>query len=112
MTIDTMVSKIHFWIIVLIISEYPLFNLGYHKIIMDMLIQLFLDIMLGSRNYRQGGSWPSDKKSSDHFFFLVLSLFYLSQMVNFEKKLSFFNVPEGVQHFPGGGGGGGPTYSL
>ena len=31
-------------------------------------------------------------------------------MVNFKEnyqKLSFFKVPEGVQHFPGGGGGGG-----
>ena len=25
-------------------------------------------------------------------------------MVNFLKKLSFFKVPEGVQHFQGGGG--------
>ena len=73
--------------------------------------------MRGSRNFCQGG-WgpgPSDKKSSDSFyFFLVLSLFYRSQMVNFkeQRKLSFFKVPEGVQHFPGGssffqGGGGG-----
>ena len=30
-------------------------------------------------------------------------------MVNFKGKLSFFKVPEGVQHFPGGGGG--PTFS-
>ena len=40
-------------------------------------------------------------------------------MVDLQKNLSFFKVPEGVQHFPGwvqlfpGGGGGGPiTYSL
>ena len=32
-------------------------------------------------------------------------------MVKF-KENSFFKVPEGVQHFPGGGGGGGvPTFS-
>ena len=37
-------------------------------------------------------------------FFLVLSLFYRSQMVNFKKTVTF-KVPEGVQHFPGGGGG-------
>ena len=24
----------------------------------------------------------------------------------FQRNLSFFKVPEGVQHFPGGGGGG------
>ena len=52
------------------------------------------------------------------FFFLVLRLFYRSQMVNFKENLSFFKVPEGVQHFPEGvqlfpGGGGGPiAYSL
>ena len=40
------------------------------------------------------------KKSPDNVF-LVLSLFYWSQMVNFEEN-SFFKVPEGVQHFPGG----------
>ena len=39
-------------------------------------------------------------------FFLVLSLFYRSQMVNFKEILSFVKVPEGVQHFPGEGGGG------
>ena len=52
------------------------------------------------------------KESSDVFcFFLVLSLSYISQMVNFkERNLSFFKVPEWVQHFPGGGGGG-PTFS-
>ena len=54
-----------------------------------------------------GGPGQSDKKSSDVFFFcffLVLSLFYRGQ---FERNLSFFKVPELVQHFPGGGGGGG-----
>ena len=30
-------------------------------------------------------------------------------MVNFRRKLSFFKVPEGVQHFPGGWEG--PTFS-
>ena len=46
---------------------------------------------------RRGPGQP-DKKSPDNVFFLVLSLFYRSQMVN----LSFFKGPEGVQHFPGG----------
>ena len=35
-------------------------------------------------------------------FFLVLDLVYRSQMVNFNGKISFFKVPEGVQIFPGG----------
>ena len=60
----------------------------------------------------RGGPGQFDKKSSNNVFFLVLSLFFRSQMVNFNE------VPEGVQHFPGGvqlfpGGGGGPiAYSL
>ena len=36
------------------------------------------------------------------FFFLVLNLFYRSQNGQFQRNLSFFKVPEGVQHFPGG----------
>ena len=79
--------------------------------------------MGGSRNFRQGGPGQSDKKSSDNVFFvlfffvLVLSLFYRSQMVNFQRNPLSFKVPEGVQHFPGGSnffqGGGGPiAYSL
>ena len=51
-----------------------------------------------------GGPGQSGKKALSTFF-LVLSLFYRSQMVNF-RHLSFFEVPEGVQHFPGG-----PTFS-
>ena len=56
-----------------------------------------------SRNFRQGGGGgpgQSDKKSSVNVF-LVLSLFYRSQMVNFKENF-FFKVPEGVQHFSGG----------
>ena len=62
----------------------------------------------------EGGSCQSEKKSSDNVF-SVLSLFYRSQMVNgkFQRKLSLYKVPDGVQHFPegvqlfqGGGGGG------
>ena len=49
-----------------------------------------------------GGPGRSDKKSSDNVF-LVLSLFYRSQTVNFQRNL-FYKVPEGVQHFPGAGG--------
>ena len=36
-----------------------------------------------SRQGVGGGPGQSDKKSSDLFFFLVLSLFYWSQIVNF-----------------------------
>ena len=64
--------------------------------------------MRGSRSFPgifvrgEGGVQVSlTKKSSDNvfFFFLVLSLFDISQMVIFFK---FFKVPEGVQHFQGG----------
>ena len=48
----------------------------------------------------RGGVWDNlTKKALTTFFFLVLSLFYWSQMVNFEENL-FFKVPEGVQLFP------------
>ena len=70
--------------------------------------------MRGSRNFRQGGPGQSDN------VFLVLSLFYRSQMVNFKETFHFSrferrgsNIFQGVQLFPGGGGGGGPiAYSL
>ena len=53
----------------------------------------------------RGGPGQSDKKAlTFFFFFLVLSSFYRSQVVNFKEIYHFFKVPEGVQHFPGGGG--------
>ena len=66
--------------------------------------------MRGSRNFRQGGPGQSAKKSSDNlFFFLVLSLFYRSQMVNFKEIYHFSRFQRGptfsrggVQLFPGG----------
>ena len=62
--------------------------------------------MRGSRNFRQGGPGQSDKKakSSDNVFFLF---FFGPQLIlqklngQFQRNLSFFKVPEGVQHFPG-----------
>ena len=62
-----------------------------------------IDVMRGSRNFRQGG--PGQ-------FFLVLSLFYRSQMVNFKEIYHFSRFHRGsnifqgggVQIFPGGGG--------
>ena len=68
-----------------------------------------------------GGEGPrqSDKqKNSDSVvclffaFFLVLGLFYRSQMVNFKEKYHFLRFRRGVQIFPGGGGGGAIAYSL
>ena len=56
-----------------------------------------------------GGLGQSDKKSSDKFFFLVLSLFYRSQMVNFKEKYHFSRFERGFNIFQGGGGG--PTSS-
>ena len=79
-------------------------------------------IMRGSRNFRQGGPGQPDRKSSDNFFFffLVFSLFYRSQMVNFKEIYHFSRFQRGSNIFQGGGGGpifsgggGGPiAYSL
>ena len=58
------------------------------------------------------GPGQSDKKSSDNVFFVFFfSPHLILQKSNgqFQRNLSFFKVPEGVQHFPGGGGGG-PTF--
>ena len=67
--------------------------------------------MRGSRNFHQGGGeglGQSDKKALTTIF-LVLSLFYRSQMVNFKEIYRFSrlqmgsNFFQGVQLFPGGG---------
>ena len=44
-------------------------------------------------------------KSSDKLFFFFFSPQLTLQRSNgqFQRNLSFFKVPEGVQHFPGGG---------
>ena len=77
--------------------------------------------MRGSRNFRQGGPGHSYKKSSDDYvffliFFLSPSLILQKSNGQFQRNLSFFKVPEGVQHFPGGvqhfPGGGPIAYSL
>ena len=53
----------------------------------------------------RGGPGQPDKKSSDIFFFFF---FFSPQLIlqnsngQFQRNLSFFKVPEGVQHFPGG----------
>ena len=72
-----------------------------------------INYMRGSRIFCQGGGGggpgQSDKKSSDvlFFFFFFFSPKLILQKSNgqFQRNLSFFKVPEGVQHFPGGGGG-------
>ena len=73
--------------------------------------------MRGPRNFRQGGPGQSDKKALTTFFRPQLIL----QKSNgqFQRNLSYFKVPEGVQHctggvqlFPGEGGGGSIAYSL
>ena len=63
--------------------------------------------MGGSRNYRQGGSMVRLTKKALTFFCFFFSPQLILQMSNgqFQRNLSFFKVPEGVQHFPGGGGG-------
>ena len=55
--------------------------------------------MRGSRNFRQGGGQgQSDKKT----FFFGPQLILQKSNGRFQRNLSFFKVPEGVQHFPGG----------
>ena len=59
-----------------------------------------------------GGPRQSDKKNSDSVvclflffaFFLVLGLFYRSQMVNFKEKYHFSRFRSGSKFFQGGGG--------
>ena len=51
-----------------------------------------------------GGSRSSDKKSSDNLFFFCPQQILQTTNGQFQRNLSFFKVPEGVQHFPGGGG--------
>ena len=61
--------------------------------------------MRGSRNFRQGGVQVSlTKKSSDSVFFLVLSLFYRSQMV--KEIYHFSRFQRGSNIFQGS-----PTFS-
>ena len=54
--------------------------------------------------FARGGPGQSDKKSSDVFFFFFFSPQLILQKSNgqFQRNLSFFKVPEGVQLFPGG----------
>ena len=56
----------------------------------------------------KGGPGQSDKKSPDNVCFSP-QLILLKSNGKYRRKLSFFMVPEGVQHFPGVGGG--PTFS-
>ena len=50
------------------------------------------------------------KIKSDNVFFFSPQLILQKSNGQFQRNLSFFKVPEGVQHFPGGGGGGGEVH--
>ena len=50
---------------------------------------------------RGGGGGQSDKKSSDNVFFSP-QLILQNSNGQIQRSLSFFKVPERVQHFPGG----------
>ena len=52
-----------------------------------------------------GGPGQTDQKSSDVLFFSPQLILQKSNG-QFQRNLSFFKVPEKVQHFPGGG----PTF--
>ena len=61
--------------------------------------------MRGSRNFQVS---LTKKKPLDNVFFFFF--FFSPQLIlqesngHFKRNLSFFKVPEGVQHFPGVGG--------
>ena len=57
----------------------------------------------GSRNFRQVGLGPSHMKSSDNVF-LVLNLFYRSQIVTFKENYHFPRFQRGSHNFQGGSG--------
>ena len=68
--------------------------------------------MSGSRNFRQGAGGvqvSQIQKSFDKVFFvfLVLSLFYRSQMANLKKSYHFSRFQRGSNIFQPGGRGGG-----
>ena len=59
-----------------------------------------LDTFADPGNFvRGGGPGQSDKKSSDNVFFLVLSLFYGNQMVNFKEINHFSRFQRGSNIF-------------
>ena len=82
------------------------------SLLMSILLVVALSILhmlRGSRNFRQRGPGQPYKKSSDNvffFFFFCPQLNLQKSNGQFQRNLSFFKVPEGVQHFPGG-----PTFS-
>ena len=78
-------------------------NVNILKYLRDVIVA----VMRGSRNCRQGVQVNLTKISSDNvvLFFLVLSLFYISQMVNFKENYHFSRFQRGSNIFQGGGGG-------
>ena len=95
--------------------ETPLKHLKSQVIGQEICINVYTNGMRGSRNFRQGGPGQSDKKALATFF-LVLSLFYRSQMVKFKENYHFSRFQRGSNIFQGGGSNffqGGPiAYSL
>ena len=87
--------------------------LSLHCYLNTMLSRVHLAFHARIQDFRQGGGGglagpgQSDKKSPDNVFFLVLSLFYWSQMVNFEENYHFQGSRGGPTFSRGGGGGGG-----
>ena len=88
--------------------------------IVNYLRSLINPIHARIQEFSSGGGGPgqSDKKSSDNVFFFSPQLILQKSNGHFQRNLSFFKVPQGDQHLPGGGptfsgGTGGPiAYSL
>ena len=78
-----------------------------HKLIMET--PGFLHARIQEFSSGGGGGQVSLTKKALTRFFLVLSLFYISQMVNFKEIYHFSRFQRGSNIFQGGGGG--PTFS-
>ena len=66
-----------------------------------------LNVRIQEFSSGRGPGQSDKKKSSDVFlflFFLCPQLILQRSNGQLQRNLSFFKVPEGVQHFPGGGG--------
>ena len=85
-------------------------RLGFCSVFLTIVSFLRDQVQIQEFSFVRGGPGQTDKKSSDVFFSPQLIL----QKSNgqFQRNLSFFMVPEWVQHFPGVGGGGSNFFQV